>query len=180
MRRCRFPLPLLATGSVLAAVVGFALLAPAKEKAPVVSPDDVTLRLFQVLDTAYAGTLTDFYVLGDVYKDPKAPDKELQHILKAEYDKSKGFGRFRLYVRNVDKLSPDQLKNYTPKQIYEFGNVDVEKFSTTDPGPFGKSNDLYLRATPAGTLARAPITDEVRKAYENYVSQWLLPALEKK
>jgi hypothetical protein len=161
-------------------VVGFALLSPAKEKPQVVSPDDVTLRLFQVLDTTYAGTLTDFYVLGEVYKDPKTPDKELQHILKAEYDKAKGYGKFRLYVRDVDKLSPDQLKNYTPKQIYEFGDVDAEKFGKTDPGPFGKAGDLYLRATSAGPLATAPITDEVRKAYENYVGQWLLPALEKK
>jgi len=31
-----------------------------------------------------------------------------------------------------------------------------------------------------GPLASAPVTDEVRKEYETYIAQWLLPALEKK
>jgi hypothetical protein len=56
----------------------------------------------------------------------------------------------------------------------------LEKFTKTDPGPFGKTGDLYLQATENGPLATAPITDEVRKEYETYVAQWLLPALEKK
>jgi hypothetical protein len=160
--------------------VGFPVLQLAKEKTPSVSPNDLTLRLYQLLDTSYGGKLSDFYVLGDVYKDPKTPDKELQHIFKAEYDKARGFGKFGLYVRSVDKLTPGQLKDYTLQKIYEFGNEDVEKFSKTDPGPFGKTGDLYLRATPDGPLATAPITDEVRKEYEAYITQWLLPALEKK
>ena len=72
------------------------------------------------------------------------------------------------------------MKDYTSKQIYEFGDADMEKFSKTDPGPFGRSGDLYFQATENGPLATAPITDEVRKEYETYVAQWLLPALEKK
>jgi hypothetical protein len=95
--------------------VGLPLLHLAKEKTPTVSPDDLTLRLFQLLDTSYGGKLSEFYLIGDVYKDPKIPDKELQHILKAEYDKDRVFGRFRLYVRSVDKLTPGQLKDYTPQ-----------------------------------------------------------------
>jgi len=160
--------------------VGFPVLQLAKEKTPAVSPNDLTLRLYQLLDGSYGGKLSDFYVLGDVYKDPKTPDKELQHIFKAEYDKARGFGKFGLYVRSVDKLTPGQLKDYTLQKIYEFGNEDAEKFSKTDPGPFGKTGDLYLQATPDGPLATAPITDEVRKEYEAYITQWLLPALEKK
>jgi hypothetical protein len=152
----------------------------AKEKPPAVSPDDLTLRLFQLLDTSYGGKLSEFYLLGDIYKDPKIPDKELQHVFKAEYEKERAFGRFRLYVRSVDKLTPGQLKEYTPKQIYEFGEMDVEKFTKTDPGPFGKPADVYLLSTPDGALAAAPITDEVRKEYETYIAQWLLPALQKK
>jgi hypothetical protein len=161
-------------------VVGLPGLHFAKEKIPTISPDDLTLRLFQLLDGSYGGKLSEFYFVGDIYKDPKIPDKELQHVFKAEYDKDRAFGRFRLYVRSVDKLTAGQLKEYTPKQIYEFGEVDVEKFTKTDPGPFGKTGDLYFQAVADGPLATAPITDEVRKEYETCVAQWLLPALEKK
>jgi hypothetical protein len=160
--------------------VGLPALRLAKEKTPAVSPDDLTLRLFQLLDTSYGGKLSDFYLIGDVYKDPKIPDKELQHVFKAEYEKDRAFGKFRLYVRSLDRLTPGQLKDYTPKQIYEFGELDVEKFTKTDPGPFGKTGDIYLLATPDGPLATAPVTDEVRKEYETYISLWLLPALAKK
>ena len=180
MRTCRPSFSLLAAFCALLSTVGLPLLHLAKEKTPTVSPDDLTLRLFQLLDTSYGGKLSEFYLIGDVYKDPNIPDKELQHILKAEYDKDRLFGRFRLYVRSVDKLTPGQLKEYTPKQTYEFGEQDVEKFTKTDPGPFGTTEDVYFRAKPDGPLATAPITDEVRKKYETYVAQWLLPALEKK
>jgi hypothetical protein len=171
---------LLAAFCALLSTVGFPLLHLAKEKTPAVSPDDPTLRLFQLLDTSYGGKLSEFYLVGDIYMDPKIPDKELQHIFKAEYEKDRAFGRFRLYVRSVDKLTPGQLKDYTPKQIYEFGELDVEKFTKTDPGPFGRTGDVYFRVTPDGALAGAPITDEVRKQYETYITQWLFPALEKK
>jgi hypothetical protein len=171
---------LLAAFCALLWTAGLPLIHLAKEKAPAVSPDDLTLRLFQLLDTSYGGKLSEFYLVGDIYTDPKIPDKELQHIFKAEYEKDRAFGRFRLYVRSVDKLTPGQLKDYTPKQIYEFGELDVEKFTKTDPGPFGKTGDVYFRVIPNGALAAAPITDEVRKEYETYITQWLFPALEKK
>jgi hypothetical protein len=180
MRTFRPSFSLLAASCVLVLTVGIPLLHLAKEKTPAVSPDDLTLRLFQLLDTSYGGKLSEFYLVGDVYKDPKIPDKELQHVFKAEYEKERAFGRFRLYVRSVDKLTPGQLKDYTPKQIYEFGELDVEKFTKTDPGPFGRTGDVYFRARPDGPLAAAPITDEVRKEYEACITQWLFPALEKK
>ena len=159
---------------------GFAAFCPAKEKPVAVSPDDVTLRLFQLLDSSHGGKLPEFYVVGDVYKDPKNADKELQHVFKAEYDKDKAFGRLRIYVRSVDKLSAGQLSDYTPKQIYEFADADMEKFTKTDPGPLGRTGDLYFQATENGPLATTPVSDEARKEYEACVSQWLMPALEKK
>ena len=152
----------------------------AKEKPPVVSPDDVTLRLYQLLDSSYGGKLADFYVIGGVYKDPKVPDKELQRVFRVEYEKDRAFGRLRIYVRSVDKLTPGQLKDYTPTQVYEFAEVDVEKYTKTDPGPFGRTGDLYLQASANGPLATVPITDETRKEYEADVAQWIFPALQKK
>ena len=80
----------------------------------------------------------------------------------------------------MDKLTPGQLRDYTPKQVYDFAEEDTEKFTKTDPGPFGKTGDLYFQATENGPLATAPITDDARKEYETFVSQWLMPALEKK
>jgi hypothetical protein len=180
MRTCRPSFSLIAAFCALLATVGLPGLHLAKEKIQAVSPDDLTLRLFQLLDNSYAGKLSEFYITGDIYKDPKNPDHELQHIFKAEYNKDSIFGKFRFYVRSVDKLSPTQLKDYTPKEIYEFGELDVEKFTKTDPGPFGKTGDLYFQASENGPLATAPITDGARKEYETYVAQWLLPALEKK
>ena len=155
-------------------------LALSKEKTPVVGPDDLTFRLYQLLDKSYGGKLAEFYVLGDIYKNPKAADQELQHVFRAEYDKDRAFGRFRLYVRSVDKLTEEQLKNYTAKEVYEFGEMDAEKFTKTDPGSLGRVGDLYFRASENGPLATVPITEDARKEYETYVGQWLLPALEKK
>ncbi len=152
----------------------------AKEKTQPVGPDDVTFRLYQLLDTSHAGKLTEFYILADSYKDPKSSGEELQHILRAQYDKNRGFGRFNLYVRSVAKMDPEQLKAYTPKQVYEFGVADSEKFVKTDPGPFGRPGDMYLRAEGDRPLASSPITDDVRKTYETFLTQFVLPALEKK
>jgi len=180
VRTCRPSFFLMGAFCALLSMAGLPGLHLAKEKPPAVSPDDVTLRLFQLLDGSYGGKLAEFYLIGDVYKDPKIPDKELQHVFKAEYEKDRAFGRFRLYVRSVDKLTPEQLKDYPTKQIYEFGELEVEKFSKTDPGPFGRTGDLYFQASENGPLATAPITDEARKEYEAYVGQWLLPALQKK
>ena len=64
----------------------------AKEKTPTVSPDDLTLRLFQLLDSSYGGKLSEFYVVGDVYKDPKNADHELQHIFKLNIVKTASLG----------------------------------------------------------------------------------------
>ena len=180
MRTYRPSFYLIVLFCALLSTVGLPALHLAKEKAPAVSPDDLTLRLFQLLDTSYGGKLANFFFIGDIYTDPKIPDKELQHVFKAEYEKDRAFGRFRLYVRSLDKLTPTQLKDYTAQQIYEFGELDVEKFTKTDPGPFGKTGDVYFHATSDGPLAAAPITDEVRKEYESYITQWLLPALAKK
>ena len=155
--------------------------ASAKEKVPVVSPDDATLRLYQLLDSQYTGKLDDLYIIADIFKDPKKAEHEEQHILRVEYNKDHAFGKLRIYVRTIDKLTSDQLKAYTPKQIYDFAEADSEKFTKTDPGSFGRPGDVYFRpSSEEGPLATAPITDEVRSAYEHYVTAILLPALQKK
>jgi hypothetical protein len=151
----------------------------AKAKQPAVSSDDPTYQLYQLLDSSRGGKLHDFYLLADIYKDPTDPTNELQHVLLVDYDKSRFFGRFRIYVRSVGKLTPEQLKTYTPKQIYDFGEEDEEEFEKINPGPFGQPGDMYLRATSAGPLASAPITDDVRNQYDSYLTQYILPALKK-
>jgi len=180
MRSCRLTFLLLAALCAVLMTAGLPTYCVAKEKIAAVSPDDVTLHLFQLLDSSYGGKLAEFYLVGDVYKDPKNADKGLQHVFKVESDKTRAFGRLRIYVRDVDELTPGQLKDYTPKQIYEFADADMEKFTKTDPGPLGRTGDLYFQASENGPLATTPITDEARKEYEAYVSQWIMPALEKK
>ena len=154
----------------------------AKEKNQSVDPNDVTLRLFQLMDETRNGKVADFFVLADIYKDKdsKDPNQEFQHILLVDYDKNRNFGKLNLHVRSVGKLDPDQLKTYTLKQIYDFGIDDLEKFVKTEPGQFGRTGDLYLRATSDLPIATAPITEDTRKAYEFYLSQYLIPALQKK
>jgi hypothetical protein len=152
----------------------------AKQKAEAVDPNDPTLRLFQLLDNSYGGKLEDFYVLADIYSDPKKPGQELQRVLRIEYGKSHPFGKLKIYVRSVGKLAPDQLKTYTPKIVFDFGETDLEKFVKTEPGPLGKTGDLYLRSTEDRPLATSPVTDEARKAYEHLITDYLLPALQKK
>lgn len=152
----------------------------AKERIQPVSSDDPTFRLYQLLDTSYGGKLDELYVIADTFKDPKKGDQAEQHILKLEYDKSRAFGKLRLYVRVVDKLTSDQEKTYTPKQVYEFAEADSEKFTKTDPGPLGRPGDLYFQATQDRPLATVPVTDEARKEYDDFITQYLLPALAKK
>ncbi len=152
----------------------------AKEKTPAFGPDDPTFRLFQMLDASYGGKLADFYIIADIYKDPGNPNEELQRVLRVEYDKNRGFGKLNLYIRSVGKMGPEQLKAYTPKMIYEYGVSDLEKFVKTEPGPFGKPGDVYLRASDSGPLASSPINDDRRKAYEHFLTEHLLPALHKK
>jgi hypothetical protein len=154
---------------------------PAKEKVSPISPDDPTYRLYQFLDSNNGGKLADLYLLADVFKDPKKPDQEDQHVLRVEYEKERAFGKLRIYVRTVDRPSPDQLKTYTPKQIYEFAEVDSEKFTKTDAGLFGKAGDIYFHpVSEGGPLATAPLTDEARTEYEHYITDYILPALQKK
>jgi hypothetical protein len=151
-----------------------------KAKKQSVDPNDPTYRLYQLLDTAHGGKLQNLFVLGDVYPDSQNPTQQMQHVFKIEYDKSRYFGRFRIYVRSVSKLSPQQLKTYTTEQIYDFGNKDQEKFEKIEPGPFGQPGDLFFQARGDRPLHTAPTTDAVRKAYETYVSRYILPALQKK
>jgi hypothetical protein len=153
----------------------------AKEKASQISPDDPTVRLYNLLDSKYNGKLDDFYLLADVFNDPKNPGQAQQHVLRIEYIKDRAFGRLRIYVRTVAQLTPEQLKTYSPKQIYDFAETDNEKFTKTDPGPFGKPGDVYFEpASDGGALGSVPVTPEVQAQYERFVTQYLLPALEKK
>lgn len=145
-----------------------------------VDPNDSTLRLFQAIDSLKGGKLVDFCVVGDVYKDPALPNEDSQHILKVEYDKAKMFGKLQFVVRSVGKLHPDQMKAYTTKELFEFGLSDQAKFIKTEAGAFGRPGDMYLQSMPDRPLSSAPITDEVRKKYEAFVTEWLLPAVEKK
>jgi hypothetical protein len=151
----------------------------AKDKTPPIDPNDPTLRLYQLLDSSRGGKLVDFYLIADVYKNPDNADEELQHILRVEYDKDRAFGKLNIHVRSVGKIHPDQMKTYTPKEFYEFGLSDLEKYVKTDAGPFGQPGDLYLRAGPDLPLASAEVTDEVRKAYESFLTRYLTPALRK-
>jgi hypothetical protein len=147
----------------------------AKEKA--IDPNDPTLRLYSLLDTTREGKMPDLFLLADTYSEQ---GKEFQRVLRAEYDKNRAFGKLRIYVRSVAKMAPEQLQSYTAKQVYDFGETDLEKFVKTDPGEFGKQGDIYLRGDAESPLTTAPITDETRKSYETLVVQYLLPALQKK
>jgi hypothetical protein len=153
-------------------------LAHAKEKANPASPDDPTARLFQFLDTSYGGKLTDFCVVANTYTNPSQPDQMLQHVLQVNYNKTRFFGRFRISVRGVSQLTPAQLKEYTPDQIYGFGS-DVAKFEKINPGPFGEAGDLYFRANAQGALAPAPITGDAIAQYDSFLTQYIVPALQK-
>jgi hypothetical protein len=152
----------------------------AKDKKRAVDPNDPTYRLYQLLDTTRGGRLADFYIIADVYKDSGDPGMQQQHILRVDYDKNRGFGRLSVYVRSVGKINPKQMQAYTPKDFYEFGLVDLEKFLKTDAGPLGKPGDVYLRAEGEQPLHSVPVTDEVRKEYDFFLTQYLVPALEKK
>lgn len=152
----------------------------AKHKPEEADPDAPTARLFQLLDSSRDGKLSDFYLLADVYKDPDKSSEEYRHVLRLDYDKNRGFGKLNLWVRSVGKMTPEQLQTYTPKQIYEFGETDLEKYVKSNVGPLGASGDMYLRASEDGPLASAQVTDDVRKSYDFFVTQYLLPTLQKK
>jgi hypothetical protein len=153
--------------------------ASAREK-KAYSSSGATGQLYQLLDGSYGGKLADFYLLADVYADPKKPDSELQHVLSVTYDKNLFFGRFVLEVRSIGKPTPDQLKTYSPEQMFTFGESDAEKFEKIKPGPLGTQGDLYQRSDDEGVLKEAPITDEVRNEFDHYITEYILPALKKK
>lgn len=182
--KTKSPSRVLATGIVvfLLAVCCAQRLLSAREKNSPADPNDVTARLFQLLDDSHDGKLTDFYLLADLYKDKDStnPDEELQHVLHLDYDKDRNFGKLSLHVRSMTKLAPEQLKTYSPKQIFDFGDEDTEKFVKSDPGQFGRTGDMYLRATADRPLRDTPISDEARKAYDFYLTQYVIPALQKK
>ena len=174
--------PLLMLGALPASLL-FGVIATAELRArqkDVADPNDPTVKLFQLLDSSYGGKLGDFYLLADIYPDPKNPGQEVQHVLRVEYDRNLSFGKLKLYVRSVAKMQPDQLKAYTPKMAYEFGVEDSEKFMKAEPGPLGRVGDLYLRSSEDHPLAKAPVTDEARKTYERLLTDYVLPALQKK
>jgi len=164
--------------TVVAASFGSRLYA--KHKVDPAAPDDATSQLFQLLDSSRDGKLPDFYLLADLYKDPSKPDDEYRHVLRVDYDKSRGFGKLNLWVRSVGKMTPQQLQTYTPKQIYDFAETDQEKYVKTTATTFGGSGDLYLRADGDAPLATSSINDDVRKSYDVFLTQYVLPALRKK
>lgn len=139
-----------------------------------------TGQLYALLNESFGGRLSNFYILADQYPDPKNPKSQLQHVLSVTYNKSLFFGRFVIKVRSIGKPTADQLKTYTPKQLFGFGETDSQEFEKIQPGPFGSAGDLYLREDDGGSLASAPITDEVRDAYNRFVTQYILPSLQKK
>ena len=153
----------------------------AKDKTTQVSDNDPTVRLYNLLDTKYNGKLSDYYVLADVINDPKNPGQPQQHVIGLDYSKDRVFGKLMLHVRVVGQVTPEQLKAYSAKQIFEFGESDSAKFTKTDPGPFGRPGDVYFEQAPdGGALGTVPVTPEVQAQFERFVTQYLLPALENK
>jgi hypothetical protein len=155
-----------------------AALASAKGKENLPGPEDATARLFQLLDNSYGGKLADFCVIANTYANPSQPGQTLQYVLQVNYDKSRFYGRFSISVRGVSQLTPGQLAEYTPEQIYSFGS-DVAKFEKINPGPFGEAGDLYFQANANGALAPAPVTDDVKMEYDLFLTRYIVPALEK-
>ena len=167
--------------TILVMVGGNAPRLEGKDKTPQVGPNDPTVRLYSLLDSKYNGKLDDFILLADVFNDPKIPGQPQQHVLRVDYAKERAFGKLNIRVRTVAQLTPEQLKAYSPRQIYDYGETDAAKFTKTDPGPFGKPGDVYFELSPdGGALATVSITPEVQAEYERLVTQYLLPALEKK
>lgn len=171
-------------GAVLTILVwggGNASRLGAKDKNPQVSPNDPTVRLYSLLDSKYNGKLDDFILLADVFNDPKLPGQPQQHVIRVSYSKDRAFGKLNIHVRTVAQPTPEQLKAYDPKQIWDYAETDTAKFTKTDPGPFGKQGDVYFEpASEGGALASVAVTPEVQAEYERLVTQYLLPALEKK
>jgi hypothetical protein len=150
------------------------------KKQKVSLPPGPTPQLFELLDQAYNGKLSNFCVLADTFQDPDNPNQKLTHVLKVDYDKTRVFGKMTIHVRIVDKMLPQQLKTYTTEQIFDFGQYDAEKFEKTGGGGFGEPGDMFLHAKGDMPLASAPITDQVRQEYDTFLTDYLIPALKKK
>lgn len=161
---------------VLAAMLAFPAV-PSASSRNRADENDVTGKLFQLLDSQHNGKLDDIYVLADSYTD--ASGDQYRHVLRIDYDKNRSFGRLAIYLRSVGKMTPEQLSTYTPEQIYGFGEVDLAKFVKTDPGPFGQKGDLYLESSDDQPLHTTAANGEARKSYEAYVTQYVIPALQK-
>lgn len=151
----------------------------ARGKGVSVNPNDPTYQLFRLLDDSYGSRLTGLCVIADTYPDSAHPGQMLQHVLWVDYDKDRFFGRFWIYVRGVSQLTPGQQREYTPGEIYGFGS-DLARFEKIKPGPLGRAGDLYFHATSDGALAPAPITEDVTREYELFLTQYVLPALAKR
>jgi len=165
---------------ILSIAIGLVLTAPGELSAShnnKADENDATYRLFQLLDSTHSGKLGDTYVLADAYTD--ASGDQYRHVLRVDYDKNRAFGRLAIYVRSVGKMTTAQLSTYTPEQIYNFGEIDLEKLVKTDPGPFGQRGDLYLTADGDGPLHTEAITDEARKTYDTFLTQYVIPAVQK-
>jgi len=153
----------------------------AKEKLLSGNLNDPVFRLFSLLDSKYNGKVDDFCLLADLISDPKSPGSQLQRVIRVEYSKDRMFGKLSLHVRTVAQLTPEQLKAYSPKQIYDFAETDMAKFTKTETGLFGKPGDVYFEASSdGGPLTTVAITPLVQSQFESLISQYVLPALEKK
>ena len=107
----------------------------AKDKAPQVSPNDPTVRLYNLLDSKYNGKLDDFYVLADVFNDPKNPGQHNSTFSASITARTGHLGNFNIHVRTVAQLTPEQLKTYTPKQIFDFAETDSGEVHQDRSGP---------------------------------------------
>lgn len=153
----------------------------AKDRGSQISSNDATVRLYSLLDSKFSGKLDDVFLLSDSAPDPKNPGQTQQHVLRIDYSKDRAFGKLTIHVRTVGQLTPEQLKAYSPKQIYDFAETDSAKFTKTDPGSFGRPGDVYFEPTSdSGAMGSMPATPEVQAQYERYVTQYLLPILEKR
>src|SRR5579864_8416262 len=103
----------------------------AKDRVLQGDPNDPTYRLYSLLDSKYNGKLDDFCVLAGITDDPKNPGQSQQRVIRVTYNKDRGFGRLGIYLRTVAPLTPEQMKAYNAKQVYDFAETDVAKFTKT-------------------------------------------------
>jgi hypothetical protein len=166
-------------GVVTLSLCATSAFAKRKHKSAPVNFDDSTSQLYQLLNDSHGGKLKDFCILAGLYKDSQSRGEEFQRVLSVDYNKNNFFGRLQIHVRSVAKLTPAQLKTYTPRQIFKFAVSDTQTFEKIHVGPFGEQGDLYLRATDSEPPRPAPITNQIRQRYANLITQYILPALQK-